>query len=479
MAQLLAQTGGRRPTARCLPALAAAWALVSACVPMAACGLAWLQPKPAQHAILITVDTWRGDHFHAERAGVALTPALERFAASGLAFTQAHSVGSETSPGAAGILTGLLPWRSGVVVNSHTLPPEVPSLATHLQEEGFATAAVISNPVLEPGMGFEQGFDHYEMVPHPGQPKPAADSVTDAALARWDAWGTPDGSSREGDAPDGERRFLWVHYLDPHGPYVPPPEIARRFPADAFEAPRDVPLQPEGRQSGRGAIPSYQQVSLDGAPVSRDARDYLARYAAEVRFMDGEVGRLLEGLAARGALDRAVVVITADHGEALAGDHGYFFSHGNSLTQDQLHVPLILRCPGCPAGETVDRPVSNVDVVPTVLARLGLDPPEDLVLDGVDLLDREERLVFGQSAQEMALRQGSWKLRWHPQRGPLLYRLTDDPARRPNLAATHPERLRDFQAAIEELRALPVVGRPRAREIPEDVREQLRALGYL
>jgi arylsulfatase A-like enzyme len=264
-------------------------------------------PEPARDLVLVTIDTWRGDHFDGERAGQPLTPELSAFADGGVRFTAAHSVVSETSPGTVGFLTGLIPRRSGVMINVHVLPAGVPTMATIVKDAGFATAAVVANPVLRPGLGFDQGFDSYELVPRGDLPKARASAVTDAALAAFDA------------LPAGEdgRRFLWVHYLDPHGPYVPPEETRELFPVDAFEAPRDVPFLDD--QSGLGGIPLYQRAGLGTPP--HDGRDYMARYAAEVRDMDGQVARLLDGLAERGVLDRAVVAITSDHGEALAGDH--------------------------------------------------------------------------------------------------------------------------------------------------------------
>lgn len=420
--------------------------------------------------VLLTIDTWRGDHFGAERAGEPLTPALGRFAGGGVTFTRAYSVGNETSPGTAGILTGLLPRRSGVVANVHVLPAGVPTLATRLRAEGFATAGVVSNPVLGPGMGFDQGFDSYEMVPPADRIKARGDAVTDAALRRLDAM------------PEDRRLFLWVHYLDPHGPYLPPGSAAGRFPVEAFGPPREVPLLPADEHSGLGGVPGYQQRGL--SPVPRDARDYVARYAGEVRFMDGEVGRFLDGLAARGMLDSSVVVVTSDHGEAMVDEHGFYFSHANGLTEDQLHVPLVVRCPACPAGKSVEEPVSTVDVVPTVLARLGLPLPGDGEMDGGDLLDPGDegarRPVYSQSPRQLALRDGDWKVVWKRRADPLLYRVTDDPGELRDLARRHPERLAALVARLRQIRALPVLAHPTVRdETPEATREQLKALGYL
>lgn len=429
---------------------------------LAGCGRS--PEEPTRHLILITVDTWRGDHFDAERAGTALTPELSRFADTGVRFASAHSVASETSPGIAGMLTGLVPRRSGVVTNPHLLQPEVPTLTTVLGGAGFRTAAVVSNLVLRPGGGFDRGFESYKLIRW-GAP---ADRITDAVLARVD----------DLRLPPEERLFLWAHYLGAHGPYLPPEEIRRLFPIEGFEAEREIRLLPKGDYSGRGGVPDYQQVGQ--SPPSRDGRDYLARYAAEVRFMDREVGRLLDGLAERGILGEAVVVVTSDHGEALAGDHGFYFCHGHGLTQDQVSVPLVVRWPGGPAGETVARPVSTVDVLPTALARLGVPAPAGHALDGADLFGGAPGLVYGQSAFQVSLREGEWKAIWRPDVSAALYRLAGDPGELRDLAGEHPGRLAALGARLREVRAREVLADPRERGTPDAAEaRELRALGYL
>lgn len=429
-----------------------------------ACGRA--PAEAPRHLILITADTWRGDHAFTERAGVRLTPRLERFAEGGTRFTEAASVANATSPGVAGLLTGLLPFRSGVLTNPHVLSDRVPTLATMARDAGFVTAAVVANPVIRPGMGFEQGFDRYELVPpEPGRAKARADAVTDAALARLDG------------APQDRRIFLWVHYMDPHGPYAPPADTRELFPVEAFEAEERIPLL--RNNSGQGGIPLYQQ--LRPRPASRDGRDYLARYAAEVVFLDREMGRLLDGLEERGVLGQAVVAVSSDHGEALAGDHGYYFSHANGATEDQLHVPLVLACAACPAGSVVERPVSTLDLAPTLLALLGLPIPSGHALDGTSLLAPEPRLVYGRAGAEVSLRSGPWKGIWSVRGGDgRLFHLGDDPGELRDLADRDRDRLRSLAELRRELRRRTVLAEPRMRPSRDEERaRELRALGYL
>ena len=401
-----------------------------------------------RHLILITVDTWRGDHAFTTRAGVELTPRLSAFAAQAVHFSAAQSAANCTSPGTTALMTGLLPQRAGVVKNIHMLPRTVPTLATTLARAGFDTAGFVGNPVLAPEFGFGRGFDTYEFVQRqPGSTKVRARQVSRAALAWLDEHG------------EGERLFLWAHFMEPHGPYEPPARHAALFPTEAFDAPRDLELQPEGKSSGLGKVPAYQQVP--GYDDLHDGREYLARYAAEVHALDDALGDLLDELDRRGLLERSVLVLTSDHGEALAGDHGYYFCHQTGLTQDQVHVPLLLRYPGCAAGTRRAEPVSLVDVLPTVLARLGV--ADDGARDGADLLADSGRAVASQSPSQMSLREGPWKLTVDADGAALLVNLDDDPGETDDLSARHPERVTAMRQELERRTAAAPLAEPTSR----------------
>lgn len=422
-------------------------------------------PEPPKHLVLLTVDTWRADHALSSRAGVELTPRIAEFSSRSAIFTDASSVANATSPGVAGFLTGLYPIRSGVITNDDIVSPEVPTIGGILSEAGFATAGFVANPVVGPGYGFEQGFDTYELLPRPVDYRmPKASAVNQRAI-QWL-------ESREPD----RRVFLWLHYMEPHGPYQPLPECADDFDIDAFGDPIEVELLPNGDKSGRGGVPHYQYFSFNPAPT--DGRDFLLRYAAEVRCVDAGIGEILDHLDEIGLLDDAVVVISADHGEALLNDHGFYFSHANGLTQDQVAVPLVLHLP---RGEAtvVDRPVSTVDIVPTVLSLLGLEIPGHL--DGSNLLGSEARPVFSIRVGETSVRDGQWKFiqPWMEETG-FLFDLANDPAEANDLAATKKKRVRAMREHYRELgRREQLHGPVNRRELDDETREELRALGYV
>jgi arylsulfatase A-like enzyme len=209
--------------------------------------------------ILLTLDTTRGDHLGAQGVHRGLTPNLDALAARGARYARAVSPAPLTLPAHCSLLTGLDPSGHGVHDNgTAALPAGLPTLATALAGHGYATAAFVASRVLDKRFGLDRGFATYddqmaaERIGEYGYPERDAAAVTNAALA-WAA-----------ARPRGRPYFLWVHYYDPHAPYAAP--------------------------GGDAAVPA-------------------ARYAAEVSYMDREIGRLLKGLAADS--DRAVVAAVA------------------------------------------------------------------------------------------------------------------------------------------------------------------------
>ena len=248
--------------------------------------------------LLITLDTTRADALGAWGGGAAAsTPNLDELAAAGVRYARAVAPSPLTLPSHATLLTGLDPLEHGVRGNgTGALPPDVATLAGSLGGCGFATAAVVGSRVLDRRFGLDRGFERYddamlaERVGEYGYPERPADAVTDAAV-RWLAGADP-----------RKPFFLWVHYYDPHAPYVPPAELA-----------------------GVGERGSY---------------------LGEVAFVDREVGRLVA--AARGRAPALLVAAVGDHGEAF-GEHRER-GHGIFLYRATVEVPMILAGPGVPRG---------------------------------------------------------------------------------------------------------------------------------
>jgi arylsulfatase A-like enzyme len=270
---------------------------------------------------------------------------------------QAISAGIQTKPSMMALLTGFYPSESGLIVNgAKVLNPPGPMLAERLRKAGFATAAVISNPnLVGQGLGFDRGFDSFDANMTGIEPNRAtgtrnAPETTDAAL------GKLADLSRE-----SRPWFLWVHYLEPHGPYRPPPAFLE-VPADPG-APLPVA---EGDFAGKGEIPRYQFL-----PQCRGRNDYIARYRGYAPYAVSEAERLLRTVYASPALRDTIVIFTADHGEFL-GEQDYWFQHGIRIDPVLFHVPLIVAVsPDEPKSEE-RRFVSHVDLVDSLLRLLHL-----------------------------------------------------------------------------------------------------------
>lgn len=330
-----------------------------------ASGIACSAGDDAPNLLLISVDTLRADRLvcYGGDAGAGLCGVF----ANGTRYRWAFSAAPTTSPSIATLLTSRPPSDHGVVNTMRSsLPDAAETVAETLRDVGYATAAVVSNPLLAKRRRFDQGFAVYD------------DHMTRRErnrrrLTERDAAATTDAALAWADRDDREPWFLWVHYQDPHGPYDPPDSALPRDPAGA------EPLPVLDDPSGRGGIPDYQVL-----PGVFTRPGYAAGYRAELEHLDRHLVRLVAGLDARGR--PPAILLTADHGEAF-GEDGYYFAHGHSLGLDQIRVPLLVRgVRPVPAGSVVDTAVGGADVAPTLLALAGVAIPEShagRVLPGV------------------------------------------------------------------------------------------------
>jgi arylsulfatase A-like enzyme len=425
--------------------------------------------------LLVTIDTLRADHCSAYGYARPTTPHLDALARRGVQFDVAYAPMATTAPSHATLFTGLLPAWHGLVKNGHVMAAAHRTLAEALRERGYRTGAVVSSFVLDRRFGLDRGFASYDdrfsgrdpslktkkwKRIHVDQP---FDRRADETSERAVQWLRENGYLRRERPPGQPPFFLWVHYFDPHDPYDPPDEYRARFP----------PL---------GAAPLDAQV---------------AAYDAEVRFTDEQLGALTGALAAEGALERTVTVVTADHGEGLM-QHGHMV-HGLHLYEEAVRVPLVVHWPHRLAPRRVGAPVQLADLAPTLARLAGATWPErpgqgrslDGVMSGRDRLDpsREvflqrrqyERRAEGRrpvKGQKYALRAGRWKYIESREEGTFeLYDLEKDPGERQNLLASPPSEAAALPARLERW----VSAAPRAPEVvvDEETARKLRSLGYV
>jgi arylsulfatase A-like enzyme len=311
--------------------------------------------RPARpNLVLITIDTLRADRLACYGGPEHLGAAICRVGSQGTRFVWAFATAPYTAPSVASVLTSRYPSQHGVSQFSRNkLSDEAFTVAEALARAGYATAAFVSNPVLERRRNLGQGFDVYDAeLPdrernRPGYRERSAAATTDAAL----------GWVRVARRP----WFLWVHYQDPHGPYDPPS-------GGPTEDPPGAPTLPLLRDnSGWKGVPEYQAI-----PGLQSVAAYEGRYAEEIRYLDGHIQRLLGELDSLG--QRPAVLVTADHGEAF-GEDDFYFAHGHSVGLDQIRVPLLWRPIAPSPGRVVEDPVSLLDIAPTLLDTAGVADP--------------------------------------------------------------------------------------------------------
>ncbi len=387
--------------------------------------------RVARDVVLITIDTLRYDAVGFDGNTRGTTPNLDRFAAEGRVFDQAHSHNTITLPSHTNILTGMLPYQHGVRENAgFRLSPKTPTAATRLKAKGYATGAFVGAYVLDSRYGLNHDFDVYdELYRHLDEQldfkiqQARAEDVVRAAIDWY-------------RSQEGKQRFLWMHVYDPHAPYDPPKDYKERF------------------------------------------SDNL--YFGEVAYTDASIAPLLEVL--RNVHPAPLVVVTGDHGEGF-GDHGEL-THGLFCYEATLHVPLIVWCPDLvPPGRNAVW-ARHIDIVPTMLDALGEPKPPELT--GQSLLPAG-RVEAPEGSYFEAL-SAAFNRGWAPLRGiasegvkyidlPIqeLYELPTDPTEEKNLAPGTPDSLRRLRKRLLELPAAP----QERGMIGSEEAAKLRSLGYL
>jgi arylsulfatase A-like enzyme/tetratricopeptide (TPR) repeat protein len=390
---------------------------------------------PDAPVVLVSIDTLRADHLPAYGYAAGSTPSLDRLAAEGVVFDDLYSHCPLTLPAHASMLTGLLPPHHGVRDNiGFRLGPDHLTLATRFHAAGRRTGAAVSAYVLRSATGIGQGFDFYDDAI---QVETGTESI--GTLQRDGALGV-EALTKWIGLLGSARFFAFLHLYEPHSPYTPPE-----------------------RYRGR-ALP----------------------YDGEISYADELVGRLLDGLRSKGLYDRAIIVVTSDHGEGL-GDHGEE-EHGIFLYREAVHVPLFLRLPGAiRAGTRVAGTIAQADLAPTLLDLAGVAASG---LDGVSLRATLSPAPFaGRPAYSetfypryhlgwselFAATEGRYRYVRAPR--PELFDLTADAGEKHNVVADRGGVAAAMSAWLEQRGA--GAGAAAPEEVPSDVREKLQALGYV
>jgi arylsulfatase A-like enzyme len=324
---------------------------------LAACASPERPPPSPPHVVVIVADTLRADRLGVYGCTLGLTPFLDSYAARGVVFQRAYTASPWTLPSVATLFTSRFPSQHGVVAHDSVLPESELTLAEVLRTRGYATAAFSANGLMRPQGGLGQGFDVFDILgPYGSAGKVTGDLVNKVALAWVD--GLRRGAGRIPPI------FLYVHYMDPHLPYLPS--------ADALE--RVLAGRPRPDLAALNALTPVLPVQPNLDQMLPDLWD---GYNASVASLDNAIVSLLTELDRRDIFDNAVVVFTADHGEEFR-EHGRF-GHGEDLYNEVVHVPLLLLRPERAVRLDVAEVISLVDVAPTILAHLRIASPAAFV----------------------------------------------------------------------------------------------------
>lgn len=434
-------------------------------------------PDDAQGILLITLDTVRADHLGLYGYGRPTTPRLEAFAERATTYTKARAAAPWTLPSHATLFTGLYPFEHGArtyerdpskTSNVLGLGQEHVTLAEAFQRNGYRTAAVVANAAyLMEHFSVDQGFEHYDVE------YGSAQEVNQRAFA----WL---------DEVQGQPFFLFLNYMDAHGPY-------RSGPSPNFEDLGEV--QP----STEIVRELYAQVTNDEAPLPAQELEHLKeQYDYALANLDLGLGELFAGLRSRGLLEAALIVITSDHGEYF-GEHR-LIAHSKDVYEGAMHIPLVVKAPQ-QASASLDEKLISLAHIPGLI----LEHTQGLQLSS------EEHATFMRHWPRSAVLGENYYSRLHDLKGPFgarferirrvvyldrykyiessdgaheLYDLSADPEEAQNLFASHPEEARLLAKVLESETRFAGEDADRAQRLEDELMlddgelERLRALGY-
>ena len=321
--------------------------------------------------VLITIDALRADHLSCYGYERETSPNIDKIAEKGIIFKNSIAPSSWTAPSMVSLFTSLYPINHGVIhgifyVHNKTIykqevfSSDLVTLAEILQAHGYTTFGVASNRHLSEKFGFAKGFNYFECLHWH-----SAQSVN-KVVHSW-----------EKQIRKSDKFFLWIHYLDPHHPYKARNPWIEQYTPKAFT--RKLSLTSKSSSALTKLIPTFEK---DPQALS----NLIALYDSEINYVDSYLGKLIQKF----RMDKnTLIIITADHGEGFL-DHSQL-GHGNNLYYETTNIPLIIKLPYSSKKETVNKQVNLVDIMPTILHTLNIDPPEQTL--GKSILEKEGTLA--------------------------------------------------------------------------------------
>jgi arylsulfatase A-like enzyme len=464
-----------------------------------------LPPPPSSqtrsNVILISLDTVRADHVSLYGYSRNTTPNLDKFAAEAVVYTQALSSSNMTLGSHASMFTGLYPgWHGAHYTRDEPLgrplSARFPTLAGILAKSGYLTIGSVANRAyLQPSFGLNRGFQYYDLqAPIFAETadfylrsgirevlKPALERRFGLVYRRAEEVNRPVLSLLETLPQKSIPLFLFVNYMDAHWPYSPPPPYDAMFPGK------------DGDMTDAAYGAMSMAVIKGSRPITAAERAHLtSQYDGGIAYMDAQLGAFFERLKQLGLYDNSLIIVTADHGEAM-GDRN-LIGHGISMYQDQVHVPLLIKYPLAARHEVVDEPVSSVDILPTILEVVGEKAPAglqgssllhpDALKDRQILLEGYQDSIFAEwdprfARDQHALVSKTKKLIFSTLGKRELYDLASDPDERQNLYHAGEPDSAMFTGALDALLKKVPASQDRPVALDANTVQRLKSLGYV
>ncbi len=409
-----------------------------------------MPPRRPPNLLIFAVDTLRADRMSCYGHHRLTTPHIDRLASQGALFERAYCPNVPTTPAYSSMLTGMdvMTTRMVALASKWPLPAHLRTMPELLREPkngGYVSACVGFGGKAwteDRFRGFDQYHDFRSWMSWEERPGDKAEKLNDVALPVLDEFHE-----------SGQPWLLFLRHMDPHSPYLPPSPFDRLFYSGDEKDPSHLKTE-RSMQRVFDFKPFAEFFKSWMPPGVTDTEYVIAQYDGALAYMDACIQRLLTRLDELGIADDTVVLLTGDHGESFL-EHDIFFDH-HGLYEPTIHVPLIIRAPGLPAGVRVPGYVAHQDMLPTLLDLMGNTRLlRELKPDGrsVAPLVRGERTT---NYHELYLSECTWmrKRGWRTHEWKLiealepdfhdfppleLYNLLDDPYETKNLAEREPE----------------------------------------
>ena len=453
------------------------------------------------NVIFIVVDSLRADHLGINGYKRDTSPNIDRLAKEGIFFSTAIPTAPRTSPSVGSILTGLYPHSHGLRLEGKTqakvnsintsdrLSPNTATIQEILKSHGYAT---IGNDIEMDNTGIEKGFDKFNLLQWRiiNKIKRIAKKAARRNYEENPAEALTDFAIKQINKLKNGKFFLYLHYVGLHWPYTPPKPYDEMF---------DTHYKGSHAFNEIGGKIIRGDLIFNNKLPKEEIDHAIAHYDGAIRFVDGEIGKIINHLDKLKLKDNTLIVLTADHGECF-GEHGLYFNHGEYLYEESIKVPLILRYSKS-QKKKIDTQIQSTDIMPTILEILGIELIENIEGNSLMPLIRENkktreytfaesgmsffkedkrRYIGGIRGKWRMIRTDEWKLIYipHPQNHIFeLYNLKEDQKETKNLIEKKTEIANKLK---EELfKWMKDTDSTEEINLTEKSKETLRKLGYM